>query len=364
MINVLQVLGGLDFGGVSNAIMNLYRHIDTSKIHFDFTSTSEGGRWVNEIKERGGDIHLLPSRSEHPFKYCKELQKVIEDGRYDIIHCNSNSASVYLDLLAGKKAGCKIRIAHSHNSNCGVKWQHYLLKPLINSVVTVRFACSDQAASWMFGKTDDYVLINNGIDFAKYKFDSVKREEVRKRMDWDGKVILGNVAAFNSWKNQHYLIALLPKLIEKIPNVHLVFAGDGDTRVDCESLVASLGLENSVTFLGNRLDVPQLLLGFDMFLLPSEFEGLSIAYVEALASGLPVIVSDGVPVASELMCERLRRIRLDGDLWIEAIEHYADDNIERKSLTPKEWANTGFDAQTVAKKLEEIYESLVEGNGK
>lgn len=246
MIKVLQVVGSLNYAGIESVIMNYYRNIDRSKVQFDFIATSQGGRLEEEIRSLGGKIFYLPSKSKHPFKYMKGLEKIIKDNKYDIVHSNTNSASAYLDLRSAKKAGCKIRIAHSHNSSCLIKWQHRLFKPLLPTVTTHRFACSEPAAKWMFGKNKNYEIINNGIDFNKYAYDEQKRIEVRSTMQWTDSFIIGNVASFQQRKNQKFLVEIMPDILSHIPHARLVLVGDGETRGALEELCKQLNIYDKV----------------------------------------------------------------------------------------------------------------------
>ncbi|MDE6029926.1 MAG: glycosyltransferase family 1 protein [Clostridiales bacterium] len=355
MIRVLQIVAGLNYGGVSAAIMNYYRNIDRTKVQFDFTTTAAGGRFEEEIKQLGGNVFLLPNKSKHPFKYVKQLKKIIKQGNYDIVQSNANSASAFLDLYPAKRAKCKIRIAHSHNSNCLIKWQHKIFKPLLPSVVTNRFACSAAAAEWMFGKNKDYKLINNGIDFDKYAFDLEKRAAVREQMQWGDDIIIGNVGSFQERKNQRFLIELMPKLLQVLPNARLVLIGRGDTQQQLKELCTQLNVNDSVDFLGARNDVDMLLQGFDVFCFPSTFEGLALAYIEALASALPVIISDGVPF---VQFGNVSRLPLIHEQWIDRIQTSAQNVANRTAFTAQEIADSGYDIKTLAAELLNVYEEL------
>lgn len=133
MIRVLQVVGSLGNAGVEAVVMNYYRNIDTEQVQFDFISChSEKQKYNDEIEQRGGKIYYLPSRSRHPFQYMQALKKVIRDNHYEIVHIHQNSASMAMDAYVAKRCKCKKIIGHSHNTNCGIVWQHYLLKPFVN----------------------------------------------------------------------------------------------------------------------------------------------------------------------------------------------------------------------------------------
>lgn len=358
MIKVLQVVGDLNYGGVEAVIMNYYRHIDHNCVQFDFITTTQNGRFEDEIRQLGGNIFRVPRKSKHPFQYIKRLSNIIKENKYDIVHSNTNSASAFLDLYAAKKGGCKVRIAHSHNTSCLVKWQHYLLKPLLPTVVTNRLACSDEAAKWLFGNNKNYRIVNNGVDFDKFGFDNEKRNAVRESLKWQDDFVIGNVASFQDRKNQRFLIELMPELLKKIHNAKLVLVGKGDTQNDLIKLSKEIGVEESVEFLGTRDDVDKLLQGFDVFCFPSLFEGLAVAYVEAIASGLPVIISDGVPYVN--IGNAVTRLELDKDKWVEKILHINENHSHREPFSYEERVRSNYDIKILADNLKNYYLGLVD----
>lgn len=358
MIRVLQVISGLDYGGVSAAIMNYYRHIDRSKIQFDFTTTMSGGRFEKEIEELGGRIYRIPSKFRHPLKYMKELKRIIVANDYDIVHSNANSASAFLDLLPAKLAKCKVRIAHSHASQCLIKWQHYIFKPLLPTVANARFACSEEAGKWMFG-SKSCVIIKNGIDFEKYAYDEKTETTVRKEHGWEENFIIGHVGAFNEIKNQKFLINLLPSLVKSIPNVRLVMIGNGELLEETRKVAVDLKVDDKVVFMGNRNDVPVLLQGMDAFCLPSLAEGLGLAYIEAQAAGVPSIISDGVPYVCFDETNKVIQLDLKEELWVDKIKEIYFSGIKKKKLSEDIIAKSNYDINTIVSNLETEYARLI-----
>lgn len=359
MIKVLQVIGSLNYGGIEAVIMNYYRHIDKRKIQFDFITTASGGRFENEIREMGGQIYCLPSKSRHPFRYIKQLTRIIKENNYDIVHSNTNSASAYLDLYPAKKAKCKVRIAHSHNTDCLVKWQHKLLKPLLPSVTTHRLACSKAAAEWLFGKNQDFKIINNGIDFKSFMYNEQVRYAIRENLSLQDTFVIGNVASFQERKNQRFLIEMMPEILREVSSAKLVLIGSGTTEYELKELTQSLGVDENVLFMGNRSDVNILLQGFDVFCFPSLYEGLGVAYVEAMASGLPVIIANGVPLIDFSM--NVTQLPLDKSVWLQTIVNIAKSaGGGRLTVSAENWQRTGYDVHVSAKELEEYYMSILQ----
>ena len=144
-------------------------------------------------------------------------------------------------------------------------------------------------------------------------------------------------------------------ILDKRKNSILVIAGDGPLRFDLEEKARKLSISDHVIFLGPRRDIPELLMAFDSFVLPSQYEGLGIALVEAMASGLPCIFTDSIPSEVNLIPSLIHRISLndDNNVWAETIIE-ATPLEERKngSLIVKD---RGYDIKETAKELQDFY---------
>ena len=115
-IIVAQVMGKWVGGGVESVIMNYYRHLDHSKVQFDFICDEDSTRIpYDEIKKLGGRVFLIPKYQNLP-KYLKALGKLLKENQYRIVHSNINTLSVF-PLYAAKKAGVPVRISHSHSTS-------------------------------------------------------------------------------------------------------------------------------------------------------------------------------------------------------------------------------------------------------
>lgn len=351
MTKVLQMTGSLGFFGIESVIMNFYRNIDRTQIQFDFVVSEDAGRFDDEVAAMGGKIFRLPSRSRHPFAYSKALIKIIkENGGYDIFHCNTNSAGCFVDMRAAKKAGIKIRIEHSHNSDCMMKIQHYLFKPFLKTVVTDRIACSVLAAEWMFGSADDCKILPNAIDLERYAFDENIRNEMRLKLDFSNNYVIGHIGSFQDRKNQALLVEALA--LTKTVNAKLVFVGTGETKEQVKNLAKERGVFDKIVFLENRNDINQLMNAFDVFAFPSKFEGLGVVTVEAQANGLPCILSDKVPAqALTDLCE-IVPIDNGAELWAKAIDEFSFK--ARKNENDK-LIEAGFDIKEQTKWLQNFY---------
>lgn len=299
MIRVAQVMGYMDGGGVEQVVMNYYRHIDRSRVQFDFI-VCEGSGMVPraEIEGLGGRVFTVPGYKDLP-RYMRTLEHVFLQERWPIVHSHVNALSVF-PLRAAKRAGVPVRIAHSHSTAGGhdpVKnAMKAALRPLANLYPTHRAACTRHAGEWLFGKGADFKVVPNAIDLDEFRFDPERRARARAGLGLtDGQLAVGHIGRFAPQKNQSFLIRAFSEVVRQKPDARLFLVGEGRQRRECENLVKSICPEGSVLFLGQRPDVADLYCAFDVFCLPSEFEGLGMVAVEAQATGCPCILSDAVP---------------------------------------------------------------------
>lgn len=322
-IRIAQVIGKWKGGGVEAVVMNYYRHIDRSKIQFDFIINEDSANIpTKEIKELGGKIIFVPPYQKLP-KYIKTLRQIFKDNKYRIVHSHINTLSVF-PLYAAKKAGVKVRIAHSHStSNPHEPIRNLIkgiLKPLSKRYATDYFACSEYAGRWLFGNKafneGKVTIIHNAIDLDKFKFSAKARKEVRKELNIpDSAFVIGHIGRFVKQKNHTFLIDVFNEVHKEKPNSVLILVGEGPLMPKIKEKVEKLSLTDSVKFLGQRNDIYRLYSAMDVFCLPSLYEGLPVVGVEAQASGLPCILSKNVSNDVKISKE-VTFISLDSDINI------------------------------------------------
>lgn len=216
MTRVLQVIGSLGYAGVETVVMNYYRNIDRTKVQFDFiTCSQKPERYDDEILGMGGRIFRLPSRSRNPFSYMRALRKVIADNKYRIVHIHQNSASMAMDALVARICKVPVVVGHSHNTKCNVVWQHYLFRPLINPLLTHRFACSKEAGEWVFGDKTDVRIVNNAVDVNRYSFKEEARNALRMDLSLQNTYTIGFLGRLHEQKNLFRLLAIYEKVHDR-----------------------------------------------------------------------------------------------------------------------------------------------------
>lgn len=360
MVRVLHIVGSLEKGGIETFLMNLYRKIDRSKVQFDFAiynKPTEIG-YAREVRELGGEIYLIPKKSESLVGHFVVLKRVIKENGYDYVWRSTDSCIGGADLIIAFLAGAKHRVLHAHSSNIfGIsKLIHYLLRPFVNMVATKRFACGAIPGKWMFGNRE-YEIIPNGIDTDKFKFSEDVRNKIRQEHGVGDAVVLGNVGRLEEVKNPLFLIDVFYEFHKKVSDSVLFFIGTGNQENICKEKAEKLGIKESVFFLGSRSDVADLLQMIDVFVMPSLYEGFPVAMIEAQDSGLPCVVADTVPKETNLL-GHVSFISLNAgfDKWADAI--HSKIGIRDKDAHQVLY-NKGYDMKNV---VENIVKHIIEGN--
>ncbi len=357
MINILTIYNSYALNGVSAVIYQYYKNLDNNKFKFHFIYSD---KIVDKYKNEFGKEVLIKidGRNTRPISYLKELIEVIHKYRIDVVHVHGNSSTIFVELLAAKIAGVKIRIAHSHNTTCSHKIINNILRLPFYSTYSQAIGCGEEAGRWMFGRRD-FLVLKNGIDLNYYAFNDAKRTSLRKKMNLDGKFILGHIGRFTEQKNHRKLLEIFESVAALRDDAHLLMVGEGPLKDEIISLVKSKGLESKVTFYGttNRSDI--IYSAIDVFVFPSLFEGVPLTLIEAQASGLPCVISN--TISKEVALTKLvKMVPLpENDKWIDSINSVHENRVQSSCDAVKTLREAGFDIKDVVSKLDSIYSGEV-----
>ena len=358
MIRILQCVNNMHRAGLETMLMNYYRNIDRTRIQFDFlTHRPERDDYDDEIEALGGRIYraprLYPQNYPAYFAYMKKFFR--EHPEYQIVHSHIDTMS-YLPLLAAKKAGVPVRIAHSHSTSIDLDFKYPLkqcFRAMLPAVATYRIACGQEAGKFLY-RGRDFQLIPNAIMADRYFFNPEIRELKRKELGLKDQFVVGHVGRFCYPKNHEFLLKLFSLLLQQDPDAVLMLVGTGEKESAIQAYVEELHIEDSVRFLGNRSDVNELYQAMDIFVMPSLFEGVPVVGVEAQFAGLPCLFSSRVPkeVAFSDHCAFLE-LDAGAAAWAEAVLQYQKQQGPRISPT-----NDHYDVKKASKILEEVYEKM------
>ncbi|MEH6993691.1 glycosyltransferase family 1 protein [Neobacillus drentensis] len=357
---ILHVVGTLEKGGIQANLMNYYRNINRSNYQFDIVVHGKSDGFEEEFKALGGKVFYLPTiKKIGPIKYIQQFTNVInQNGPYAAVHSHLMYQSVFI-LYAAKLAGVNNRISHSHSTRVSgfIKRFKYIWQYFIKTNATLLLSCGEKAGEFLYGKSK-YSILPNAIDIEKFeKNSSEKCIEMRNSLNIpSNSLVLGHIGRFTTVKNHHFLIDLLKQCIEKDLNVTLILVGDGPLKYEVEKHVSELKLTNSVYFMGLRDDIPCLLNLFDVFLLPSLYEGFPVVTVESQAAGVPALVSDSVSKEIDLGIGLVEFLPINEvEKWIEVIGNFQKKDIDRNEIKAV-FKSRMFDIRASVKQLEFIYD--------
>lgn len=349
-------------GGLEQIVFDYCSRLDKEKFEVDFI-IDEDSTFIprDKIEKAGINIVIVPPYQK-VLNYQKALVKIFKENKYDIVHSHENALSVF-PLRAAKKAGIKVRIAHSHSTSNKKEWKKNILKnilrPFSKLYATDYMCCSELAGRYLFGnktyKEGKVYLLNNAIDVEKFKYNENVRVEIRKELSIKpNTLVIGHIGRFVAQKNHEFLIDIFNEVHKQNENSVLVLVGQGPLQERIQEKVRILGLEQYVKFLGQRTDVNKLYQGFDFFCLPSLYEGLGMVLIEAQVSGLKCIASSEVPNSAKVT-DRLKFIKLydEAEKWANEILKCSMES-ERKNFD-EEIKNIGYEINFEVKKLENEY---------
>lgn len=284
-----------EMGGTEKFIKNLSESLDRTQYILDIMCYHGINPTYEEyFKNNKSNIYHLPYYVKNPIAFGIQIFKFYKmHPEYKILYCHANHASTILYTLPiWRKKEIKI-LFHSHNSSSS----HFILHNFLSKIVKKRcdylFTCSDVAAQYMYG--DEYrkaIFINNGIDLQEFKLNNQIRNELRTKYNITDELVIGHVGGFRKQKNHPFLLDIFKNVHSKMRNSRLVLVGDGELRPQIMEKIKEYDLEDSVFLIGNVSDVSRYYQMFDLFLLPSLYEGLPYAGVEAQASGTVCVFSD------------------------------------------------------------------------
>lgn len=367
----------MDRGGAETMMMNYLRHMDRSKVTYDFlVNRTYKAAYEDEIEALGGRIYrMCPMYPQYFGRYKKEFRAFLKKHpEYRIIHSNLEERS-YFGLREAAKAGVPVRIAHAHNRPVGfdvksVFREYFRMR--LPRYVTHMFACGEEAGDWLFGRRnrDRVIQQRNAIDTAQYRYDPAVAAEVRAEFGaTDSTFVLGHVGRFFPQKNHEFLIDIFAALHAIRPDSELWLVGGGELNDELKNKmrekVVALGLTDAVRFLGVRSDVNRIMQGMDAFVLPSLFEGLPVTMIEAQSSGLPCTISDRVPIQCDVT-GNVQVVALDASPaeWAKRIleqakTYYADGPADaytaKRVQGPELVTKAGFDITANAAWLQRFY---------
>lgn len=313
-------------GGIESFFLNYSNRL--SNVQLDFIKlTPNELSFENELKK--GRIFYLPRTKENIILRKRKIKEIFDKNKYDALWFNSNDLASVDIIKEAHQRGIKC-IIHAHNSKANSFsriLRHKINRKIDENLFDAKFACSELAAKWFFPNCDDVSLIYNAINIDKYFFNHSSRRKIRGKFGIsEESIVLGDIGRLEKQKNFGYLIDVFAKYHQKKSNSYLMIVGEGSLKKELSEHANQLGISDFVLFVGEVNNVEDYLSAFDIFAMPSLYEGLPVTLVEAQASGLQCLVSNTVtdevnvtgnisyyPIDEEDIDKWVNNIKISGD---------------------------------------------------
>lgn len=314
-IKVLEMIDQPFLGGGQVNLLSLAEFLDKSR--FDVSVCSRGGGpLVEEVRKSGLRHFPVPFHKKINTRVAGDIVRLQEENHFDILHTHGGIAGLF-----GRWALRKCRVPVIVHTLHGIHYLHYR-NPLSRSffvllerffsrwtdaLVFVSRADRNKGIEKRLAPKEKMFVIENGIDFSAYSREGERGSIGRELGISSAHPMVGTVARLHRQKGLIYLIEAAKEISRRFPNVVVLIVGEGPERKKLESLIKKTGLTENVLFSGERKDTARILSAFDIFVLPSLWEGLPYALIEAGAFAKPVVASD---------VEGIREVIEDGETGI------------------------------------------------
>lgn len=354
-VRVLQVIPALTADGILSVVMNWYRNINRDHIQFDFITFNDGPI-RQEIEQLGGKIHLIKTFKQSPREHIKSVNTIFSGKKYDAIHVHNSFKNVVMLKLA-QNANIPIRVCHSHTSGLEKKSLapvFSILRYFTHKYSNIHLACGNEAGKFLFGNKP-YTVLNNAIDVDRMLNGFIEPADIYKKYDIaKNKRIVALVARFSTVKNHQFLVTLAKEEYLS-DDIHFLCVGDGPLKNDLINDITQANLEDKFTLLPANQDIPSILNICDGFIMPSLFEGVSVALLEAQAASLVCVASNTIPPEVDMNLNNLSFLSVEQPAeWVNALNQLAKQKLDDK-LIHKRFDDRGYSINSVIKRLETIY---------
>lgn len=297
-LRVLHVVDSLEFGGLERVVTDLAIAQHRAGALVKVYSLMETVGLRPELEAAGVEVIIGGKKRMADPGVLLRLRRVVRQHGIGIVHAHNFVPNYYVAIatrLMGRAAPVQVCTCHDMGmrlSNDRLRrlflWslRHTARVAMVGRQVHERFI----ERGWVAPERATTVL--NAVPVERFVWSAERRIEARRRLGLDPAVrVIGTVGRLVGLKNQKLLIAAMPALLHKFPDLHLVLIGTGPLEQELRAQADALGLGERVLLTGARTDVADLTPGFDVFALPSQTEGISIALLEACATRLPVVAT-------------------------------------------------------------------------
>jgi glycosyltransferase involved in cell wall biosynthesis len=296
--HVVHVIDELPPDGAERLIVDVLQN-RSDRFRYSVVCIVAGGAMEPELAAIGVPVVVLGRRRGVDLGTVPALVKWFRDNDVSVVHTHLFAADSY-GRVAAALAGVKGRFSTRHNTSSWKGGLRNFIARILSRLSTRVIACGAEVGRTMVdveGLPEDRVtIISNGINLRR--FDSTDRQAFRHEIGVrDTDILLGVVGRLHAQKGHLDLLQALARLGPEVPPYICALAGSGELRADIEEMILAQGLQDRVKLVGQRSDIPNVLAGLDILVMPSRWEGLPMALLEGMALAKPVVATavGGIP---------------------------------------------------------------------
>lgn len=368
-LHIAHIVLSLQPGGLENGVVNVINGLDRTRFRSSVVCLKVAGEFASRIQAPDTQVVAMGMKPGLDWRIPFRVARWLKQERVDIVHTR-NAESFFFGSVAAKLARSPHLIHSEHGRTFDDKPRRFLAQRVLTRWTDRVFAVSSQLKEDLCHhvrlKPGQIDVLHNGVDLSRFNQASDARERARNLLNLPSTVlVVGSVGRLVAVKNFGLLLDALAS--PALSHVHAALIGDGPLRGELQSKINAHGLTQRVHLLGHRDDVPALLPGLDVFVLPSISEGMSNTLLEAMACGI-------APVASRVGGNG--EIVTDGESGFlfesgsepglrQALEALCHDNDLRRSIgqRARQRVLSAFDIRVMIRNYEALYERVAFADG-
>jgi glycosyltransferase involved in cell wall biosynthesis len=317
-MKILHIISSGGMYGAEAVILNLCRILAAGHEHQGilgvFANSSQPNIGLHETALRAGlESHLIPCRGQFDPAVPAAIRKLARSTSADVVHAHGYKADVYTWLALRRQSAVLVSTCHTwYDNDLAVRAYGALDRWALRNYDAV-IAVSDEVRSRLIRagiETRRVHQIRNGIDLRPF---ADAPEQRRRRRESGGDFRVGLVGRLAPEKGVDIFLRAASEVLREYPTTEFIVAGDGPDRRELEQLRTTLGLDGKVSLPGQQSDMPGFYASIDLLVSASRKEGLPIALLEGMASGLPIVATAVGQVPEVIDAESVGRIVQPGN---------------------------------------------------
>lgn len=381
ILHIIPTLGG---GGAERQLVNLVSNTSADKFDHYICAFEQSNFFAPAIRQAGFEVKELGVSGKHPWlSATRKISSIVRKYKPDLICTWLYDAGIVGRMVRLRYSDipliCTLHLTQYEPETIqGGNWSPTKVEGLrlidwaTNKITNQYFAACSEEVKNSYCRTlgidpADITTIYNGIDPEYLKSEDGAPQKIRREFGIsDDDFVYLSVGRLAPQKNYPHLLTVFKQVTESIPKARLVIIGDGDIEKDLKNLANSLNIEDKVYFFGRRTDIGACLEMADVFVMPSLFEGMPLALLEAMFKQLPCIVSR-IKVLEEAITDNESGLLIEPtdvtDLHRAMVKIYREPELrERYGKRALEIAQQRFHIQTIAKQWEDFYDKVLNEN--